>query len=164
MELRDVALWYAEDRLGRAPDPRRRTSLSPEEVLRLLWDFHPMFTPRSDAISATPYAEVFMSEADAALVQLARTDDFSSWDALSAGAWKVLAERLRYLETVLATNWHAGTKVFTSIPRGLDRRSKGRFVFLLLLLGEARTIPPQLLERTGSGRFPGFPEMPLRRH
>lgn len=163
-DMREIALWYAEARLGRAPDPRRRTSLSPEEVLQLLWEFHPLFTPRSDAFSATPYAEAFMSEADTALVWLARTDDFASWDGLSAGAWRVLAERLSYLEAIVARAWLEGAKVFTSVPRGLDRRSKGRFVLLLLLLGEARTIPPSLLERSGSGAFPGFPEMPLRRH
>lgn len=163
MDLQEVALWYAEDRLGHPPDPRRRAELSPEEVLKLLWDFHPLFTPRYDAIRATAYDDAFDEEADMALVQLARTDDLSSWDGLTAGAWRVLAERLLYLETVAATNLAAGTKVFTSIPRGLDRRSRGRFVLVLLLLGAARTIPREVIDRPDRGTFPGFPEMPLRR-
>ena len=167
MDLRDVAQWYAERRLGRALSSRDAADavrLTPWQTLEALWVFHPLFTPRWDAIEATPYSETFDAEADEALVLLAKVDSFDHWDGLSAGAWRVLFERLAFLEVVILANEAEGAKVFTGVPRALDQRSRSRMLLLTFLLGPARTIDRGVLPKSDPGKAPKFPSsMPLRR-
>lgn len=157
MEFLELVLAYAERHLGRAPEPASAEKVSPAAALELLWEFHPLFTPRMPAIEATPYSTSFDREADNALLRMAETDSFDAWEGLSAGAWRVLQERLTYVETVAVVNEAKGTGVFTSVPSGLARQQKARFVLLLQLLGPGRTVDRQLLSRSKPGSASAFP-------
>lgn len=167
MDLRDAAQWYAERRLGRelnGADSADAVKLTPWQTLELLWVFHPLFTPRWDGLQATSYSEAFDREADEALLRLAERDSLDHWEDLSAGAWRVLWERLAFLEVVILANEAAGTKVFTGVPRSLDNLSRSRMLLLTFLLGPARTIDRDVLPRSEPGTAPRFPSStPLRR-
>ncbi len=168
MDLKDVAQWYAERRLGRAlgpDDAAEAVRLSPQHALEMLFAFHPLFTPRWDALEATPYSDAFDTEADEALLKLAELDNLDHWDGLSAGAWRVLWERLAFLEVVIIANMVAGTRVLTGVPRSLDERSRSRMLLLTFVLGPARTIDRGVLPRSEPGTALRFPSSTaLRRH
>ena len=165
MELSEIWLWYCSERLGqpsRLPDP---VALSPWDGLELFLTFHPMFLARIEAIAATPYLRRFDGEADEGLAQLARFDGFDAWDGMSAGAWRVLYERLAYAEVVALTNEAAGNPVIAHLPAGLDVQSRARALLLQFLLGGARSIDRRLLPRSPRGAAAPLPgSTSLRRH
>lgn len=164
MELENVWLWYCAERLGQPTEQPAMEPLGPAEVLDLFWTFHAVFRPRHDAIAATPYSEAFDEEADGALAQLAIADSFAGWEAMSAGAWRVLYERFAYSCTVAMANEVEGTEVIASLPVGLDDRSRARALLLRFLLGGGRSIDRRLLARSKPGALPPFPaSTPLRR-
>lgn len=157
MELEDVWTWYCWQRLGEPVERPQMEPLTPEAGLKLLWEFHPLFTPRMDAIRATAYSDAFDDQADAALAALARDNDLASWNELDAGTWRVLYERLAYSETVMVVNMLAGTPSIGRLPRGLDDASRSRAVLLQFLLGGGRSIDRRLLPRSTAGSAPAFP-------
>ena len=157
MDLADIWIWYVAQRLGADPVREDFADIGPWSTLELLWGFHPLFTARWDAIAATPYSTEFDAEADGALARLAIDDATGSWDGLSSGAWRVLQERLAFLEVVVVANEAAGTKVFTEAPRLLDRTKQARTVLLRMLLGPARTIDRRLLPPSAPGAAPPVP-------
>lgn len=164
MDLGKVWMEYCFEAIGRPPKPPALRPLTPWEVVERLFDFHPLFAPRHEEISATPYSTAFDDAADAALLTLARDDDLSSWEALSAGAWRVLMERLVYSEVVAIANVLAGTPVIARLPPGLTRQQEGRALLLQFLLGGGRSIDRKLLPTPAPGAAPAFPNLPLRRH
>jgi hypothetical protein len=167
MDLGYVAQMYAEARLGRPLtrlDAEQAEALSPRQTFELLWEIALEFTPRMDAINATPYSTDFDLEADNALIAMAKSDSFEAWDTLSAGAWRVLYERLAYLLVVVLANEAAGKQRFTRVPPDLDVPSKAKMVFLTFLLTFARTVDRQLLRQSPPGSAPVLPgAMTLRR-
>lgn len=156
MELSQAWVWYCLDRLGtnELPPPEE---LGPWQVLELLFDFVPLFHARHQAIAATRYDDAFDEEADGALALVAMSDTFSGWDELTAGAWRVLAERWTYAGTVAAANAAMNNPVIGHLPIGLDRQSRARAVLLQFLLGGARTIDRRLLRPMPDGSLPEFP-------
>lgn len=165
MDVIKLVLAYAERHLGRTPDPSSAEKISPAAALELLWEFHPLFTPRMPAIEATPYSTSFDAEADGALVRMAETESFDAWESLSAGAWRVLQERLTYVEIAAAVNDLKGTEVFTLVPSGLAREQQARVVLLILLLSEGKTIDRRVLPLSKPGTAPTFPAgQTLRKH
>lgn len=164
IERERLWLWYAAERLGQPKKQPPFESMTAGQALELLWQLHPVFTGRSDAIAATPYSADFDAEADAALEALAVTDSFDRWEAISAGAWRVLYERHVYAATVLTASMVRNTGFTEHLPVGLDGKAQGRALFLKLLLGPARTIDRQLLPRSKPEALPAFPaDMTLRR-
>ena len=164
MELKDIWMWYCEQRLGAAELPPP-IPVSPWQAMELFWDMHPMFTARYDAIKAVPYSPAFDEEADGALAQMAITDSFDGWEGLSSGAWRVMSERLQYTEVVILANEVQGSEVIAHLPLGLDRRSRVRALLLMFLLGGGRTIDRRLLPARPDGSLPAFPStQTLKRH
>lgn len=157
MELEDIWLWYCEQRLGQPKERPDIEALEASEVLELLWTLHPLFTARSEAIAATPFSDAFNDEADGALAQMAIANSFKGWDRISAGAWRVLYERLVFCETVIILNQAQGDGFTTRLPAGLDQEDQMRALLLKLLLGEGRSIDRRLLARSPRGRAPSFP-------
>jgi hypothetical protein len=164
MDLSDVWVWYCGERLGDRIKGARPVPYSPATALELLWEFFPMFTARAGAIAATPYDTAFDGDADLALTHLAQTDNFAAWDRLSAGAWRVLQERLVYSGVVVMLQKAEGAEVIGGLPEGLDRQSRARALLLRFLLGEARTIDRRVLPARPDGSLPTFPaDTKLRR-
>lgn len=164
MELKDVWIAYCEDRLGAAAETAVPLRLSPDDGMRLLFDWGQLFTARMEALGAVSYDIAFDAEADSALCMLARDDSFAAFDAMSAGAWRVMYERWSWAMVVMMTNKMEDTPVIGGLPSGLADNQRTRAFGLQFLLGGARTIDPRLLEkarRTGSLRIPG--SLSLRR-
>lgn len=163
MDWKSALSSYCQGRfpfLAELPPP---VPVEPWEAVELFFDLHPMFTARFDVINSVAYDPNFDGEADEALLDLARTNSFDGWQNMSAGAWRVMAARFTYMETVAAGNAAAGTEVMFHLPAGLGRESKTRALLIAFLLGDARTIPPKLLPKKGRGGFPAFPETkPIR--
>lgn len=165
MELSDVWIWYCEERFPNEEDLPKPEPVTPRQALELFFDLHPMFTERNDAIKLVAYNTAFDGEADGALAHLARFDTFDGWNEMSAGAWRVISERLLYAETVAAANEAHGEPVIAHLPVGLDRKSRARALLLMFLLGGARTIDRRLLPERPDGSLPPFPgTLPLRKH
>lgn len=165
MELSEVWIWYASERLG----PRARTAeprpISPWKGVELMFGWHPVLQPYADFAKAVSYDTSFDEEADNALCGLARSDSFATWNRLTAGAWRVLWERLAYAEAVMLANEVAGERVITHLPRGLDWQSRSRALGLQFLLGGAKTIDRRLLASTAPGALPTLPaSTSSRRH
>lgn len=158
MGLSDAWMAYCEEKLPEGSLEAPLTELvSPWRAIELFFDFMPMFTARHDAMSATRYDTVFDKEADGALAQLAVADTLSGWEELTAGAWRVLAERFTYAAVVCMANEAAGEPVIASLPKGLDRQSQARALLLMFLLGGARTIDRRVLPAKLDGSLPEFP-------
>lgn len=157
MDREIVWLWYVSQKLGKEPSPHDVVPVSPWRAFELLFVFHPLFTPRMPAIAATAFSEEFDDEADTALFSLAAIDNVSEWEKLSSGAWRVLQERLVFVETVALTNAALNEPVFITLPRGLDETASSRTLLLRMLLGPGRTIDRRLLARSTPGTAPTFP-------
>lgn len=160
MEMSEIWMWYCGEMFpGRempAPEP-----ISPWRVVELFFDFHPMFTARFDAIRATRYSTAFDDEADRALMHMARHDTMDGWERMTAGAWRVMYERLAYCEIVALANEAAKKPFIAHLPVGLDRQSQGRALLLMFLLGHGRTIDRRLLPQSPDGSLPAFPSTSL---
>lgn len=163
MELSEIWLWYCEQHIPAIAMPGAE-GLSPEKVLEDFWTFHPLFSGRSDVISATPYSTDFDEAADEALARMAMEDSFASWDGISAGAWRVLHERLVYCSVVVSANLVAGSEVIVHLPSGLSPKVRARALLLRYLLGHGRTIDRRLLPKSLRGSAQPFPvSAPIRR-
>jgi len=157
MELSRVWVTYCEKRLGPAADKATTVAISPKDTHELLYEWNGLFTRRASTLLEVPYSTEFDDEADAALCEAARVDNFRSWERLSAGAWRNLLERLTYAQGVALTNEMAGTDFIAWLPSGLSRRERSRAVGLQYLLGGARTIDPKWLSDKGRGAQTTFP-------
>lgn len=160
MELKHAWMWYCQERF---PDPNANPApepVSPMQALSLLSDLQPMFTARIDMIEATPYNTAFDNEADNMLLHLARFDDLSAWENGSAGAWRVLTERLRLSVSMLRLDELDGKKVIGQLPSGLDRRSKARAVMLVQLGNRRSDVPPEWLPKQGHEQPAAIPDFP----
>ena len=155
--MNQILISYCEERLGELADPTAVVNFSPDKVLERLWVFLPMFTARNDAIKATVYSEAFDDEADDALARLAKDNGTASWDEMSAGAWRVMQERLAYCLVVINKSKAENVEVMTYLPPGLDRTEQSNALLLMYLLGPARTIDRQLLPLSPPGCPPSFP-------
>ncbi|MBB4953994.1 hypothetical protein H4S14_002056 [Agrobacterium vitis] len=165
MELSEIWLWYCGERFPNEEELPPPEPISPFGALELLFDLHPMFTARYDAIKLTPYNTAFDGEADGALAHMARFDSFDAWNTMTAGAWRVMNDRLAYAEAVLCVNEAEGNPVIAHLPIGLDRQSQARALMLMYLLGGARTIDRRLLAARPDGSPPELPsQLPLQRH
>ncbi len=164
MKLSEVWLAYCETRFPNEASLPPPEPLAPWDAIELFFDLHPMFTAQYDIINSVPFDTSFDEEADGALCQLAMVDSFDGWDAMSAGAWRVMSERLLWSQTVLAVNAARETEVIAHLPIGLDRQSKARALMLMYLFGGGRSIDSRMLRERPDGRFPGFPaDRPIRK-
>ncbi len=143
MKWNEVWLTYCADRLGNPTTTVHSEPLSPADVLSLLSDAQAPFTARHDVIRSTPFDAAFDSEADNAIATLAMTDTFDSWNAISLGAWRIIADRYEYLVSLVMAANIAGVTVMTSLPRGLKRPEKTKAILIRHLLADARAIPPE---------------------
>ena len=157
MDLSEIWLAYCADRLGPAIEDAEAIAIAPWRGVELLFRWHPLFVDKTDAIAAVPYAQSFDDEADFALVMLARDDAFDAFQTRSAGAWRVLYERLVFAETVLLVNEVRLNAVIGRLPVGLAEEQQSRALGLMFLLGGARTIDRRLLPRSKPGTLPSFP-------
>lgn len=158
MDLSKLWIWYCEQHLSAADLAAQRThALSPDEVMEFFSTFHPLFTGRMDAIAATPYSTDFDEISDQALGAMAMSDSFDLWDAMPAGAWRVLYERFLYCSVVVAANMAAGTDVIDRVPSGLSSQATARALLLRYLLGHGRTIDRKLLPLSAPGTAPPYP-------
>lgn len=165
MELNEIWYWYCEQRFPHEKELPKPEPVAPWDALDLLFDLHPMFTARYDIINSVPYDMVFDGEVDGALCQLAQLNSFDGWDEMSAGAWRVMSERLLWSETVIAVNAAQDKQVIAHLPVGLDRQSSARALMIMYLLGGGRTIDPKMLRERSDSRFPAFPaKRPIRKH
>jgi hypothetical protein len=166
MQRNEVWLAYVNDRIKPKHVDRPPVELRAWQTLALFFDLHRLFTERWDAISATPYSVEFDDEADLALLQLAATDKMSGWEQLSAGAWRVLAERLLYCEVVLAAmGAQEPEAIMDRLPQGLKAGQQAHALLLKYLLGHGRTIDRQVLPLRQDERLPTFPSsQSLRKH
>jgi hypothetical protein len=164
--MSDVWLWYCEQHLSpEALAAQRTDALSPQQVMEEFFTFLPLFTGRMDVIKATLYSTDFDEAADEALIQMATEDSFAAWDALPAGVWRVLHERLTYCSVVIAVNMAKGTPIIDRVPSGLPPQARARALLLRYLLGEGRNIDRQMLPLSAPGTAPPFPaSTPIRRH
>jgi hypothetical protein len=95
---------------------------------------------------------------------MAEEDSFAPWDALPAGAWRVLFERFAYCSTVVAVNLAAGRASIDRVPAGLSSQAQARALLLRYLLGPGRTIDRKVLPLSAPGTAPPFPaSTPIRR-
>ncbi len=164
MELDEIWLWYCEHRLGKELENIPPETFSPDDVLERLWVFLPMFTGRHDAIEATKYSKRFDGEADGALSYLATENETDGWDKMSAGAWRVLQERLTYCLIVICANKYEKVDVIDRLPAGLDRKEQSNALLLKYLLGHGRTVDRKVLPVSKPGTAPAFPpDMKLRK-
>lgn len=157
MELSEIWLWYCGERFPGLEEMPAPEPVAPMDALGLFFDLFPMFTARSSAIRSTRYDPAFDEEADGALAHMARFDSFDGWERMSAGAWRVMNERLLYAATVATANEAAANPVIAHLPAGLDRQSRARALMLMFLLGGARTIDRRLLPAKPDGSLPEFP-------
>ncbi|KIC38129.1 hypothetical protein RA27_20370 [Ruegeria sp. ANG-R] len=164
MQLSEVWMSYCADRFPEEKELPPPMPVDPWEALELLFELHPMFTARYDAIKSAPFDRIHDEETDGALCQLAMTDSFAGWDGLSAGGWRVMIERLIWSETVIAANAAQNNPVIAHLPEGLDRMSSAKALLLMYLLGGGRDVDTRTLDARPRGTFPSLPaQRPIRK-
>ncbi|NNV23918.1 hypothetical protein EHE22_26580 [Ochrobactrum pseudogrignonense] len=157
MKLSEIWMWYCAERFPSETELPAMEPVSPWDAVELFFDLHPLFTARYDAIKLVPYDTAFDDEVDGALAHMARFDTFDGWDKMSAGAWRVMSERLSYAEAVVLANEAHKEPAIAHLPIGLDRQSRARALLLMFLLGGARSIDRRLLPKQPDGSLPSFP-------
>ena len=146
MELSEIWLAYVNQHMAADAGKVPPLEFTASQTLERLFDLHPIFTARWDAMMSVKYNDAFDEEADNALANLAMTDSFVAWEQLSAGTWRVLVERLQYCEVVLAANMAVvPNSISNRLPIGLTRDQEARALLLRYLLGQGRTIDRQIL-------------------
>jgi hypothetical protein len=146
MELSEIWLAYVNEHMVADAGKFPPVEITASQTLERLFELHPIFTSRWDAIMSVKYTDAFDEEANNALAHLAMTDSFAAWDELSVGAWRVLVERLQYCEVVLVANMAAAPNaVLNHLPIGLTRDQEARALLLRYLLEQGRTIDRQIL-------------------
>jgi hypothetical protein len=157
MDLGNIWTVYCEDRLGSAIETARPVPVTPWRGIELTWTWHPMFVAKFDVLQDVPYSTAFDEEADIALMALAMRNSFDAMDGTSAGAWRVLYERLSYTQVVMLANEAAKKPVISRLPEGLSETEQAIAIGLQFLLGGARTIDRRLLPKSKPGKLPPFP-------
>ncbi|NVM42017.1 hypothetical protein HWX16_16940 [Ochrobactrum intermedium] len=146
MELNEVWLVYANKHMLSNAADLPPIEFTASETLRCFFDVHPMFTGRWDAIMSVSFNAAFEEEADMGLVQLAATNSFKDWERLSAGAWRVINERMMYSEVVLSLTMAREPKsIMDRLPQGLGSDQQTIALLLKYLLGHGRTIDRRVL-------------------
>jgi len=146
MELSEVWLQYVNDHLDPALAKKPPLEFTAWQTIERFFEIHPMLTARWDALAGTPFNAEFDEVADMALVQVAATDSFASWDNLVVGAWRVISDRLMYCEIVLGVTAAREPKgVMARLPQGLERNRQTKALLLKYLLGHGRTIDRRVL-------------------
>ncbi|MGI2325961.1 MULTISPECIES: hypothetical protein [Methylococcus] len=121
-------------------------SLEPQFItgwqgVEALWPLSERFRESLTRIRSLPYDASFEPEADAA-IELLIDDPDSSWEHISAGAWRVLLERQQQAILVALANEAAGNS-FIPIPPGLSESQRTVAVVLFLLHGMKLPWPPE---------------------
>jgi len=160
----DVLMWYCIEKHGGDPDVSRAERVPDTETLKAFEPVFALMAQRFDVIRATPYSEDFDEEADGALAALAITDSFESWEDITAGAWRVLLDRMRQAIIVIEAARVGGEPVIETLPRGLPRHARRQALVLQWLLIHSRSIDRQLLPLSEPPELPSFPATtPIRR-
>jgi len=147
MEFNEVWLAYVNQRITEEMASRASLEFRAWGTLERFFEFHPMLTARWNAIAATSFNTDFDEIADRALVQVAATDSFASWDEhLPAGGWRVISDRLLYSQIVLCVMATKEPKaIMDGLPRGLTRDQENNALLLKYLLGHGRSIDRRVL-------------------
>jgi hypothetical protein len=162
--LADIPFWYCIEKHGADPDVTRAERVPDTETLTAFEPVFALMAQRFDVIRATPYSEDFEEEADGALAALAITDSLDSWEDITAGAWRVLCDRLRQAIILITAARMNGAPVIDTLPRGLPREFWGRALVLQWLLIHSRSIDRQVLPLSEPPALPSFPPTtPIRR-
>jgi hypothetical protein len=165
MELHEIWLWYVNEHISELDAKALPVKFTASGTMEKFFDLHPMFTARWDAITAVAFNEAFDDEADGALAECAISDSFAGWEALSAGGWRVLSDRLLYCELVLSVQWAREPEtIIDRLPRGLSADRQTKALLLKYLLGHGRTIDRHVLPIKQTNTFPAVPAtLTLRR-
>jgi hypothetical protein len=157
-------MWYCIEKHGGDPDVSRAERVADTETLKAFEPVFALMAQRFDVIRATPYSEDFDEEADGALAALAITDSFESWEDITAGAWRVLLDRMRQAIIVIEAAGMSGEPVIDTLPRGLPREARRQALVLKWLLVHSRSIDRKLLPLSEPPALPSFPPTtPIRR-
>lgn len=141
----DLFSAFAEKVLGKPLDSVKPQHLSGWQVVEALWPLNERFRPAVARIRTLPYEAAFEAEADAAIALLAENIN-ASWEAVSAGAWRVLLERQQQALVVALANEAAGNPLMP-IPPGFsaDQRTVAATLFLL----HGMKLPFPVVDRSG---------------
>ena len=158
MELNEVWLAYVNARIEAESAGLAPVEFTAWSALERFFEFHPMFTARWDAITATPFNADFDEIADRALIHVAATDSFSEWDRLPAGGWRVISDRLMYSSVVLTVMAAKHPDSITDrLPQGLKPEEESKALLLKYLLGHGRSIDRHVLPLKHDRWFGSFP-------
>ena len=83
MELSEIWLAYVNEHTVADAGKFPPVEITASQTLERLFELHPIFTSRWDAIMSVKYTDAFDEEANNALAHLAMTDSFAAWDELS---------------------------------------------------------------------------------
>jgi len=136
--------------------------VGPREIAALVWPIFQELQGQVAFLGDVKASEEFDPEADAALFAFCETGDFASWEGVSAGAWAVLIDRLKWSIVALMAEESAGTAFTIPLPRVAPAKIRRDAAFLFLLGSPGRTPSPEW--RATGGKIPEFPpDWPLSR-
>lgn len=149
----------------RSTGGKRLESVPPEplpwiDLAEALWALNDLFRPALQRIRSLDYDKSFEAEADAAIELMADGGAFS-WDALSAGAWRVLLERHQQAITVAMANDRAKSPPMMG-PQGLNAQQRTAFAAIFLLHSMELPFPAE--DRSGFEVPPGSARASPRPH
>lgn len=145
MKRFDLFRMFAERILGKPLETVQPQFMTGLQAVEALWPLNERFRPHIERIRTLSYDAVFEIEADAAIESL--VNDMSvSWDAVSAGAWRVLLERQQQAITVAVANELAGNPVMP-IPAGFSDIQRTVAAAISLLHSMELPFPPD--DRSG---------------
>jgi hypothetical protein len=160
MEKFDLFKKFIEQSLGKPLDDLTAMPVSGWRAVEALWPLNSKFKKNIHQIRSLPFDVTFCKEADAAIECLA-TKPFSSWDNLSAGAWRVLLERHQQAITVCLANELSKNPVMP-LPEGLSPDQETVAVAIFLLHQMALPFPAK--DRSDFELPPGSAKASLRLH
>jgi hypothetical protein len=141
----DLFRLFAERILGRPLEQVQPHPMSGWQVVEALWPLNERFRPHAAKIKTLAYDSTFEKEADSA-IELLVSDISSSWDSISAGAWRVLLERQQQAIIVALANEKAGNPVMP-VPPGFSAAQRTVAAVLFLLHG--MKLPWPAADRSG---------------
>lgn len=128
---------------------------SPSDLLEALWPLNDVFRPKMSRLQTLRYSPRFETEADDAVIAFASSPIAATWEGLTSGAWRVLAERHLQMLVVCTANMAAGEAAMWFIPQQLPAGDRTAAAVLEWLYGMTLPWPP---------RAPGSLELPASTH